>query len=302
MRARGLAGAAAAAALACALWMAVEPAPAPEPPRVEVPIFRFAEGELVAFRMLREGEAHAFRRGPDGWLTEGRPWRPDDALVRTVAHQMHDLTGRVVGPADRPEDFGLGARGARIALELADGETLTLEAGDPNPAGTHRYVRAPGGPLVLLVPRSAVDFAWRGVDDLRERRVLAFDARAVRAVEATLPGGAVALERSPAGWRQVGPVARDLPESVVGRLLGGVAALRSEALTEAFAPVATIRLTRADGEAVLRVGAPSGDPTTRPVQVEGEGVAHLVRGDLLAPFEALASPLPPRPPATEPAR
>lgn len=288
MRGRDLGVAAAVAALASALWFAIDPAPAPEPPRRVVPIFRFGEDELVGFRIERDGEAWAFRRGPEGWEALGRPWRPDAALVRKVAHQMHALDGRVVGPADRPEDFGLGPRGPRIALELADGRTLRLEAGDPNPAETHRYVRVADDPRVLLVPRSAVDFLASDADALRERRVLAFDAREVHAVEASWAEGLVAIERDATGWRQVAPVARELPESAVWRLLGGLAALRSEALTGAFEPVATVRVTHGASERVLRIGAPSGDPPMRPVQVQGESVAHLVRPDPLAPFEALA--------------
>lgn len=229
-------GAAIAAAVCLALAMVlVATRPSPEVRgEGQVPIFRFEREDVVGLSVVRpEGDALRWRRGPDGeWVWEGSRWRPSQAAIRKVAHQLHALTARApVASADADlTRYGLGSAATRVSLSLADGTVLAFEAGDPNPTGVSYYVRVlPDGP-VYVVQKSALDLFHAPVASFREDRFASLDAADVDGIDAVVDGRHLVLQRSaPAAWEMTAPVVQAASREVVREILGRVAALRAEA-------------------------------------------------------------------------
>lgn len=192
-------------------------------------VFRFEKEDLVGFYITRPGHPDLAVRQVDGaWQVDGEPWRPSKAMIRRVAHQLHDLDARadvVTNPAD-PEVYGLGASAIRVRLTLAGGQELTFDVGDPNPTGVSYYMRR--NDRVYVVKKSAMDY-WRlDRDSFREDRVATFDADDVIRLEARVDGRTIDVERiGERVYRMHAPIGQPASRDEVRAMLGRVAALRA---------------------------------------------------------------------------
>ncbi len=270
-RFRGAALAVAACALLAVALVATRPKPRVQA-ETSVPIFRFEREDLVGISVVRpDGHVMRWRRAPDGdWIWEGSAWRPSQSAVRKVAHQLHALSARApVAAVDADLGrYGLGSAATQVSLSLADGTDLSFEAGDPNPTGVSYYLRVlPDGP-VYVVQKSALDLYRDPVASFREDRFAAMDAADVDAIDATVDGRRLALQRSgPMSWEMTAPVPQAASREVVREMLGRVAALRAEAfLADGSADLGRYGLTEPRHRvAVSRVSGPPitlevGDP------------------------------------------
>jgi Domain of unknown function (DUF4340) len=82
--------------------------------------------------------------------------------------------------------------------------------------------------VVYSVPSWRTNALQRRLDELRSRRVLAFDPLAVSRLRARWPGGGVQLERRDGGWWLLEPVTGPADANVVEGLLSDLAFLRAE--------------------------------------------------------------------------
>lgn len=235
-RFRGTLAASVALVLALGVWYWQS---APEdPPDAIVPdaIFRFDKEDLVAFSIDRPDGKLSMRKGEDGqWTVDGESFRPNRAMIRRVAHQLHDLTSRadILGEeaASDPSRYGLGEGAIEVDLTLADGTKHHFLVGDPNPTGVSHYLQVldegkPG--RIYVVKKSASDF-WRNpVDAFREDRITTFDADEVERLDASIDGREIVIIRTDhRKYQQLAPIEQPAGREPVRMMLGRISALRA---------------------------------------------------------------------------
>jgi hypothetical protein len=92
-------------------------------------------------------------RGEGGWAdANGRTWRA--GAVSDLVDALGTLRPLMVVDPDpqAPADYGLGPDTPRLRVLGLDGRpVLSLELGEPNPAGTAVYARVAGRPEVVLI-------------------------------------------------------------------------------------------------------------------------------------------------------
>jgi len=229
---RRFAGTLGAAVLLALAWLGVQwaetrwgEAPQPEGPPA---VFRFDKASVVGFRVRRDDLDVQVRRHHDQWVVEGHDWRPNQTMIRRVAHQLHELDARTapLSVGEEGVDYGLGA--ARVDVQLRDGREVAFEVGDANPSGVSYYLRPIPGDQVMVVQRAAVGFAFEPLEAYREDRLVQFEVDEVERLTATVDGRSLAIERTgERTWRMTEPVAQPASREQVRRMLGRLVALRA---------------------------------------------------------------------------
>jgi hypothetical protein len=284
-------------------WWLERDRPAPEAVLPDE-VFRFDKEDLVAFEIDRPDGRLAMRREPSGdWTVQGESWRPNRAMIRRVAHQLHDLTARadVVDSAQDPGRYGLGEGAIQVGLTFADGSTRRFVVGDPNPTGVSHYLQTLDGPTagrIYVVKKSASDF-WRlPVESFREDRITSFDADEVERLDATVDGRELVIVRTEhRRYQQLVPLEQPASREEVRMMLGRVSALR---VLEFIAdqpsdlrgfglepPAHRIAVHLAGGSTVtLQVGPdqPGTDPPRRLVYLVEDEAVYAVKDGFLEAF------------------
>ena len=256
-------------------------------------VFRFDKGEVVGFRVMRDDLDLTVRREHGVWRALGRPWAPSAAVIRRVAHQLHELDARTapLTTLDDPNRFGLGR--ATVHVYLRDGREVTFEVGDPTPRGVTYYLRPVPGDEVMVVQRAAVAFAFEPLSAFREDHLAMMDPAEVERVEAQVDGRHLAFDRaSGTQWVMTAPVEQPASREQVRRILGRVAALRATAFVDQprdRAPYGladrTDYVTVSTGAAALTLWAGRVDDDVEPprqyVYVAGDDVVAEVRAGWL---------------------
>ena len=128
----------------------------------------------------------------------------------------------VAGDAGRLPAYGLDRPRLKVHLDLA-GESApldTLRFGDDTPTERYTYLQRSGdNPEVLRVRAWRFDNLDKGLFDLRDRRLLAFDEEEVGSLRLDRAGGPVELSRQDGGWRLDLPLAREADADGVDGIL-----------------------------------------------------------------------------------
>jgi hypothetical protein len=300
-RFRGTAFGVVALAGALALWWGLSPiqeGPSSDAPQV---IFAFEKEQLVRFVIERPQGTIEMRREGEKWTAPGQVWRPSAAMVRRVAHQLHDLTARakVVERTQDPAHFGLGEDAITVRLYLEDGTELAFEVGDPNPSSVSWYLRSlPDGP-VYVVKKAAVNYYRADIEDFREDRITFFDAGDAESIEVDMGGRQLAFERvDDLHWRMTAPEQWSANRDLVRRMMGSVSAARSQAFVVDQPDVLTpwglaegadeVRIALGSGEALtLRLGneVEGTDPVLQYAWRAEDNAVYQVRAVVSDPFE-----------------
>ncbi len=208
-------------------WLEREP-----PPMVPTRMLaRFDEEALQAFTISAPTHTLEVRRTAGVWSVVGRSYRPRRAMIRRVAHQLHDLDARatvVVDPED-PSIYGLGREAVEVVLELEGMDPVGFRVGDPNPTSVSYYMQRIGDPTVFVVKKSAMDFFRLPLEAFREDRISLFDAAEV--VRLQISRGRHTLELQRTGpriwWMGEGEGRQRASDDEIQGMLGRVSALRA---------------------------------------------------------------------------
>jgi hypothetical protein len=154
-------------------------------------------------------EVRVERRASSWQIVEPVDFPGDDVALDAMANTLAELLSE--GEIEAPEAltvYGLGEDSRAIRFGTEGGDHV-LRLGSKTPVGVNIYVAAgrPGAPgqRVYMVSRWRAASLVRGLDELRDRRVLHFDPEAVQALElvfraANAAGASVRLDREGAGW------------------------------------------------------------------------------------------------------
>jgi hypothetical protein len=130
------------------------------------------------------------RVGPTNWkITSPKPFIADQDPVSTILYNLSPMDGATV-INDKPTDlkqFGLAEPEARVSATEKDGKTQTVLVGDDTPTGDSAYVMLSGDPKVYSVPKNTKTSLDKGLNDLRDKRLLPVDYDKLASVEVSGP-------------------------------------------------------------------------------------------------------------------
>jgi hypothetical protein len=205
------------------------PAPA-DAPEVKGKVFAGVDAAKVEeVRVDRRGGDSATLRKVDGvWrIVAPIDVAADESEASNLASNLATADiQRVVD--EKPKDlaaFGLDKPRLTLTFKTAGGPPRTLLVGDKNPTASDLYARLPDSPRVFLVSGYLDGTFDKGVFQLRDKRVLAFDREKVDRIDMTAGKDAVTVVRQADVWSVTRPwTARadfGVIESVLSRLSSG---------------------------------------------------------------------------------
>jgi len=195
-------------------------------------LMEFSDHEARRLTIERGDSTVVMEKLPDRWVLQ-EPVQADAdesaverylrTLRETEVERILEDSAAVSADPDLLSQCGLEEPRLKVLLELVDGARDTVLMGEDNPTDSYTYARRSGGnPQIFTVRAWRFDNLDKGVFDLRDRRVLAFEKDEVRQIRLTrsTPGDTVRLIRdSGAEWRLESPVAALADESSVSTML-----------------------------------------------------------------------------------
>ena len=193
----------------------------------------FSDHEARRLTIDRGDTVAVLEKGEESWrLTSPVSTDADAQAVERYLRNLRETeiegeplqdSAAVAGDGGRLAAYGLERPRLKVLLELA-GESPavidTLRFGDDTPPERFTYLQRSGdNPEVLRVRAWRFDNLDKGLFDLRDRRLLAFEEDEVRGLRLDRPGGLVELSRQGGGWRLDQPLAREADDDEVDDVL-----------------------------------------------------------------------------------
>jgi Domain of unknown function (DUF4340) len=189
----------------------------------------------------------------------------DQSAVSSVLTTLSLLNSQrlVEDKAEDLKPFGLSQPALQVALTDKNNKTRTLLIGDDTPTGGGAYAKLAGDPRIFTVDTYAKTSVDKGVNDLRDKRLLTADPGQVSRVELVRKGQTIEFGRTKDGWQIVEPKPLRADSSEVDELVRklteakmDLSGTNADTSTSAFAhaaPVATARVTDPSGTQELQV-------------------------------------------------
>ncbi len=200
----------------------------------------FSDHEATRIFIDRVDTAISVAKTPDGWrLLEPVAADADQKAVERYLRNLRETeiervvedSAAAAGNADLAAKYGLEKPRLRVLIELAETVLDTVVLGQDSPTERYAYARRSGeNPEIFTVRAWRLDNLDKGVFDLRDRRVLAFDSDEVREIGLTgfATEGDLIIIREEGSWRLM-PVDRPADESSVEELLQEISSSEAEA-------------------------------------------------------------------------
>lgn len=155
---------------------------------------------LEAVRMQRGDTTISLERDGERWTVNGFP--ADSGAVQRLLDEVPGLrVGELVAanPANHPR-MGVSDDSAVVVELVVGGDARTILVGDAGRRFGTSYVRVPDADDVYLLEGDLRAHARRGLDQWRNRTMVAIDSAAVVRVEVEKDGEAYALVRGDSAW------------------------------------------------------------------------------------------------------
>jgi len=208
------------------------------------------------------------RTGTSNWkITAPKPLVADQEAVSTIVYNLSPLDGAVL-IQDKPADlsqFGLANPEAQVSATVKDGKTQTVLIGDETPTGESAYVMLSGDTKVYSVPKTTKTNLDKGLNDLRDKRILPVDYDKLTSVE--INGTKLHLTfgsddgqwtvRSPANLRgdtsKMETIIEKLRTATMDPSAPDTETKKNAALFASGAPIASLKATDASGSQELQI-------------------------------------------------
>jgi hypothetical protein len=126
------------------------------------------------------------RVGPSNWkITSPKPLIADVDPVTTILYDLSPMDGASVieDKATDLKQYGLAEPEVEISATTKDGKTQTVLVGDETPTGDSAYVMLSGDPKVYAVLKNTKTNLDKGLNDLRDKRLVPVDFDKLTSVE-----------------------------------------------------------------------------------------------------------------------
>jgi hypothetical protein len=216
----------------------------------------------------------------DWQITAPKSFRADQSAVTSVASSVSSLNSeRVVeDKASDLQNFGLDQPALELDLTAKD-KTQKLLLGTDTPAGGAVYAMLSGDPRLFTVSSYTKTSLDKGLNDLRDKRLLPVDVDKVSQIEVVRRNSDIEFGRNKDNWQivkpkpmradsvQVGDLVRDLTNAKMDL---STADTKQEVSEFAHgAPVATVKLTNESGTQQLQVRKSKDNYYAKSSAVEG---------------------------------
>jgi len=208
------------------------------------------------------------RAGASNWkITSPKPLVADQESVSTILYNLSPMDGATL-IQDKPADlsqFGLANPEAQVSATVKDGKTQTVLIGDETPTGDAAYVMLSGDSKVYSVPKATKTALDKGLNDLRDKRILPVDFDKLTSVE--INGAKLHLTfgsddgqwtvRSPANLRgdtsKMETIIEKLRTATMDPSASDAETKKAAGLFASGTPIATVKATDASGSQELQI-------------------------------------------------
>jgi hypothetical protein len=251
-------------------------------------ILKLDQNSITRLELKKEDSAPVVLAKPgsgDWQITQPKPYRADQSAVDGVTSALSSLNSErlVEDKAANLQTFGLDHPTLEVDLTEKDNKSQKLLLGDNTPASSGVYAMLEGDPRVFTIASYTKTSLDKGVNDLRDKRLLPVDADKVSRVELVRKNEDIEFGRNKDDWQilkpkpmraddlQVGDLVRDLTDAKMD-LSADSKTSGSKDAAAAFAkgtPVATAKLTDESGTDELQVRKNKNDYYAKSSAVEG---------------------------------
>jgi Domain of unknown function (DUF4340) len=169
---------------------------------------------------IERADSHLLLRKTDGgWqITEPAQYDADDTAVRSFLSSLGSLRANDF-PSETDAELGkYGLETPRLTIRLAIGEDeaeTQILFGNTDEKDKSVYVKVGSRPTIFTVGDWSYENADKGLNDFRDKTILAFDESEVSAIDVTRADGAsFAIERKDDAWTLPGSAKSPSPELV----------------------------------------------------------------------------------------
>jgi hypothetical protein len=194
------------------------------------------EPEDVSWVALTTSDGVAVRaeRREGAWeIVEPLAFPGDAFAFDGIATALAQVESQAVYETPQPlEVYGLSDAASDVRFAVGGAEHV-LRTGKAAPMGGNTYAWIAGETAVHTVPTWRATALRKSFDDLREKRILRFEAGTVERIAAEWPGGRVELEKRDGKWHLTAPLEGPADEAVVNDFLSDLAFLRAQGFADA---------------------------------------------------------------------
>jgi hypothetical protein len=265
-----------------------------EAPEITGPIAAFLEGvdssNLTAARFVRGQDTVVLRSVAGAWLVNG--FRSDSGAVSRFFQTIEDTEVESLAATNPSNHARMGVDAdTAAAMEIEqNGATRRMLVGLEGPRTGTFYARLPDEDVVYLMDGGLRSYVFRGLDDWRNRRLLAIDTARVRRITVERDSESATVVRTDSTWTFADgdPANARTVQAILNELGGGLVASRFVAETDSIGRLPAGGSTTAytdsgDQLAAVTVGSGSGD---RWAMAAGDSVRYRLppfRVDLIVP-------------------
>src|SRR6266851_4197934 len=231
----------------------------------------------------RDGEILKLQRNDSKWVIAGpEPLSADADAVSSMLSTLSSLSSdrTVEEKASSLEPYGLTQAAIELNVTDKNKKTAKVLIGDDTPAGTAVYAAIGGDARVFALSSYKKNSFDKSTNDLRDKRLLPFDADKVSTIELTAKKQIIAFGRSKDDWQVVKPkpfradrwqvdeLLRSLREAKMD-LSGSKDEKKAAAAFGAGTPFARVRVTDVSGTQELQVRKNKDDYYAKSSEVMG---------------------------------
>ena len=253
------------------IWWSNKKAVTPDKAPVEtttVKLLNLPEDQIQDIEIKkRAGGTIQLKRNDSKWLIAGaEPLRADPDAVSSMLSTISSLSSdrTVEEKAGSLEPYGLTQPAIELNVTDKNKKTAKVLIGDDTPAGTAVYAAIAGDARVFALSSYKKNSFDKSTNDLRDKRLLPFDADKVSSIELTAKKQTVAFGRGKDDWQIVKPKPFRADRSQVEELLRALREVKMDlrgsedekkaaAAFEAGTPFATVQVTDVSGTQELQV-------------------------------------------------
>jgi hypothetical protein len=222
-------------------------------------VFDFDKTKATGLVVFAKDATTELSKEGDTWkITSPIKTDADKSTVDSLIDRLLSMKQKTTVDDRDLEKYGLKNPKIRINLKVEGSPDVKLAVGEDNDFDGSTYVQTGTSPDVIQAEGGLKWALEKNTFDLRDKRVMSFEDKDVKAISVTAPKLTYSLEKADNKWKLVTPVAMAAEETAVNRILSGLRNLRATAFEEDAKdlskygldkPVASAVITLATGDA-----------------------------------------------------
>jgi len=246
-------------------------------------ILKLDQNSITRVELTRKNSAPVIlEKTSSEWrITAPKPLRADQNAVSGLIGTLSSLSSErlVDDKASSPAQYGLAAPTLQVDIVEKDNKTQRLLIGDDTPTGGAVYAMLAGDPRVFTVAPYTKTSLDKGLNDLRDKRLITLPADRISRIELLKKGQGIEFGRNQDAWHILKPKPLRAGSTQVGDLVRQLTEAKMDTSTAdaadaapAFAkasPIAIAKVTDESGTQQLDIRKAKNDYYAKSSVVEG---------------------------------